>query len=400
MKKRLFTPGPTPIPESVMLAMAEPIIHHRNPEFVEILTSVNENLKYLFQTKNPVLTLTSSGTGAMEASVANLLSPGDKAIFVNLGKFGERWGQIMKAYGVEPVEVKIEWGTAPTAELILQTLKNNPTTKAVFLTHSETSTGVFTDIKSIAAAVHEKYDIAVVVDGITSVGADEMRFDEWGLDVIVTGSQKGLMIPPGLAFAAVSERAQKMMEPSKLPKYYFSFKKALKSHADNDTPYTPAITLVIGLEKGLRMIREETVEHVWQHHKMLSEAVRNGCKAIGLELFGSPASHAVTAVNVPQGVEYSKFNKILKQKYGITTAGGQDHLKGKIFRVSHLGYYDEVDIVGVVAALEWTLHDLNFKFEPGSGVTAVQKTFAEYAAKTADESTASRQGREKAEALK
>ncbi len=378
MKKRLFTPGPTPIPESVMLAMAEPIIHHRNPEFVEILTSVNENLKYLFQTKNPVVTLTSSGTGAMEASVANLLSQGDKAIFVNLGKFGERWGEIMKAYGVEPVEIKVEWGTAPSPDLVLDTLKKNPGVKAVYLTHSETSTGVFTNIREIAAAVHQKYDVAVVVDGITSVGCHEMRFDEWGLDLIATGSQKGLMIPPGLAFVAVSDRAKQMMETSKLPKFYFSLKKALKSHANNDTPFTPAITLAIGLERALRMIKEETVEHVWFHHKVLSEAVRNGCEAIGLKLFGSPASHAVTAVNVPDGVEYSKFNKILKQKYGITTAGGQEHLKGKIFRVSHLGYYDEVDIVGVVAALEWTLHDLNFKFEPGAGVAAVQRTFAKY----------------------
>ena len=329
MKKRLFTPGPTPIPESVMLAMAEPIIHHRNPEFVSILTSVNENLKYLFQTKNPVLTLTSSGTGAMEASVANLLSSGDKAVFVNLGKFGERWGEIMKAYGVDPVEIKVEWGTAPSAEVVLDALKKNPGVKAVFLTHSETSTGVFTNIKEIAAAVHEKYDIAVVVDGITSVGCHEMRFDDWGLDVIVTGSQKGLMIPPGLAFVAVSDRAKKMMETSKLPKFYFSLKKALKSHADNDTPFTPAITLVVGLEKALRMIHEETVEHIWHHHKVLSEAVRNGCQSIGLKLFGTPASHAVSSVNVPEGVEYSKFNKILKQKYGITTAGGQEHFEGE-----------------------------------------------------------------------
>ncbi len=378
MKKRLFTPGPTPIPESVMLTMAEPIIHHRNPEFAEILTSVNQNLKYLFQTKNEVLTFTSSGTGAMEASVANLLSPGDKAIFVNLGKFGERWGQIMKAYGVEPVEIKIEWGTAPTPELILDAIKKNPTVKAVYITHSETSTGVFTNIKEIAAAVHEKYDIAVVVDGITSVGAHEMKFDDWGLDVIITGSQKGLMVPPGLAFVALSERAKKMIETSKLPKFYFSFKKALKSYAGNSTPFTPAITLMVGLEKALRMIKEETVENVWLKHTILSEAVRNGAQALGLKLFGSPASHAVTAVNVPDGVEYSKFNKILKLKYGITAAGGQEHLKGKIFRISHLGYYDEVDIVGVIAAMEWTLHDLDFKFAPGAGVTAVQETFAKH----------------------
>ena len=324
------------------------------------------------------MSITLSGIGAMEASIVNLLSPGDKAIFVNLGKFGERWGEIMKAYGVEPVEIKIEWGTAPSPELILDTIKKNPTVKAVFITHSETSTGVFTNIKEIAAAVHQKHDIAVVVDGITSVGAHEMRFDDWGLDVIITGSQKGLMVPPGLAFAAVSDRAKKMIETSKLPKYYFSFKKALKSHAGNDTPFTPAITLIIGLEKALRMIKEETVENVWLKHKILSEAVRNGCEALGLKLFGSPASHAVTAVNVPEGVEYSKFNKLLKQKYGITTAGGQEHLKGKIFRISHLGYYDEIDIVGMLAALEWTLHDLDFKFAPGAGVTAVQETFARY----------------------
>jgi|YelNatPaOPRAMG01_1025707.scaffolds.fasta_scaffold01508_12 aspartate aminotransferase-like enzyme len=378
MKKRLFTPGPTPIPESVMLSMAEPIIHHRNPEFVEVLKSVNENLKYLFQTKNDVVILTSSGTGAMEASVANLLSAGDKAIFVNLGKFGERWGEIMKAYGVVPVEIKVEWGTAPNPELILDALKRNSDVKAVFITHSETSTGVFTDIKEIARAVHEKYDIAVVVDGITSVGAHEMRFDEWGLDIIVTGSQKGLMIPPGLAFVAASERARKMMETSNLPKYYFSLKKAFKSAADNDTPWTPAVTLVVGLEKALRMIKDETVEKIWHRHKVLSEAVRSGCEAIGLKLFGSPASHAVTAVNVPAGIEYSQFNKILKLKYGITTAGGQEHLKGKIFRISHLGYYDELDIVGMISALEMTLHDLNFKFETGSGVTAVQKVYAKY----------------------
>lgn len=378
MKKRLFTPGPTPIPESVMLSMAEPIIHHRNPEFVEVLKSVNENLKYLFQTKNDVVILTSSGTGAMESAVANLLSTGDKAIFVNLGKFGERWGEILKSYSVVPVEIKVEWGTAPSPELILDTLKKNPDVKAVFITHSETSTGVFTDIKEIARAVHEKYDVAVVVDGITSVGAHEMRFDEWGLDIIVTGSQKGLMIPPGLAFVTASERARKMMEGSNLPKYYFSLKKAFKSAADNDTPWTPAVTLVVGLEKALKMIREETVEKIWHRHKVLSEAVRSGCEAIGLKLFGFPASHAVTAVNVPAGVEYAQFNKILKLKYGITTAGGQEHLKGKIFRISHLGYYDELDIVGMISALEMTLHDLNFRFEPGSGVAAVQKVYAKY----------------------
>ncbi|MEN3038694.1 MAG: alanine--glyoxylate aminotransferase family protein [Candidatus Kryptonium sp.] len=379
MKKRLFTPGPTPVPESVALAMAQPIIHHRNPEFIEIFSRVNENLKYLFQTKQDVYTLTSSGTGAMEAAVANLLSFGDKAIFVNGGKFGERWGEICRAYGVDAIEIKIEWGRAVTPDEIKSALKKHPDTKAVFVTHSETSTGVFTDVKELAKVIHDNSDAVIVIDGITSVGAHELYMDEWNLDVVITGSQKGLMIPPGLSFIALSDRAWSLVEKSNLPKYYFSLKKARKALQNGDTPWTPAIALIVALDVALKMIKEEGLENIWRRHEKLSKAVREGCKAIGLKLFGEPPSHAVTAVCFPDGIDKKEFQKILKYKYGITVAGGQEHLKDKIFRISHLGYYDEIDIVGVISAIEMSLIESGFEeFNPGDGVRAVQSVFADF----------------------
>jgi aspartate aminotransferase-like enzyme len=370
MKKRLFTPGPTPIPETVMLKMAEPIIHHRNPEFNEILTRVNQNLKYLFQTEQPVLTLTSSGTGGVEATFVSLFSPGDTIISANGGKFGERWVKLPKVFGLNVVEIKVEWGKAATEEQVLAALKANPDAKAVYLVHSETSTGAATDVKSLAKLIRENSNALVCVDGITAVGAHEMRFDEWGIDVCVTGSQKGLMIPPGLAFVAVSKRAVEAMNNSKLPKFYFDLKKALKSYADNDTPWTPAVSLVIGVDAALQKIREEGIENVWARHKRLANAIRAGVVGAGLKLFSEFPSFAVTPVWVPEGVEWKQFNKILKGKYGITIAGGQDDFAGKIFRISHLGYYDELDMITMVGALEMTLQECGHKFEMGSGVKA------------------------------
>jgi serine---pyruvate transaminase len=376
IKKRLYTPGPTPVPEHVMLSMAEPMIHHRHPEFQEILASVNENLNYLFQTKQGVMTLTSSGTGAMEAAVSNLLSAGDTALFVNGGKFGERWGELLQVYGVNAVEITMEWGTPVSADTVVETLNKNAAIKAVYLTHSETSTGTATDIKSIARAVHaHNNDIAVVVDGITSVGAMESKMDEWDLDIVVTGSQKGLMIPPGLAFIAVSERAWKLIEKSNLPRYYFDLKAAKKTLDKNDTPWTPAVTLFIGLDHALKMIKEEGIENIWTRHDKLARAIREGCKALGLKLFSSSPSNALTAVYVPEGVEFKKFNSVLKQKFGITVAGGQGHVKGKIFRISHLGYYDELDMMTMMAALERTLVDVGAPIQVGAGLTAAQKVF-------------------------
>ena len=372
MKKRLFTPGPTPVPERVMLRMAEPIIHHRNPEFREVMARVNRNLQYLFQTTQPVLTLTCSGTGGVEATFVSLFSPGDTVVAINGGKFGERWVKMPRAFGLNSVEVRVPWGSAVTAKQLTDTLRNHPETRAVYLTHSETSTGTATDVKAMARIIRQHSGALVCVDGITAIGAHELRFDEWGIDVCVTGSQKGLMIPPGLAFVALSKRAIEAMQTSTLPKFYFDLRKALKSFEADDTPWTPAVSLITGVDLALQMIREEGIEEVWARHKRLAEALRAGIRAMGLRLFSDSPSYAVTPVWLPEGVEWKAFNKTLKIDNGITIAGGQDDYAGRIFRVSHLGYYDDLDMITVVAALERSFAAHHFAFPPGAGVAATQ----------------------------
>ncbi|MCB0711698.1 MAG: alanine--glyoxylate aminotransferase family protein [Ignavibacteriae bacterium] len=373
MKTRLYTPGPTPVPEGVMLRMARPIIHHRTEEFKNAFAEVNENLQYLFCTEEPVLTLTSSGTGGMEAALANTLCRGEEVITVNGGKFGERWGEIATAYGLVNRQIDVEWGTAVTVEMIRERLVSYPNARAICLTHSETSTGVFTDIKEIASAVRDEFDGLIIVDGITAVGAHEMRFDEWGIDVAVTGSQKGLMIPPGLAFITLSKRAWDAAEKSDLPSFYFDLKRARVAYEKGDTAWTPAVTLVLGLREALAMIRSEGREQVWRRHARLAAGLRSGLTALGFELFGAPPSNAVTSVLLPEGG--SSFEKVMKQKYGITMAGGQEALKGKIFRVSHLGYYDDGDMLTFLHYVERTMSDLELTFEAGAGVSAAQQTF-------------------------
>lgn len=373
MKPRLFTPGPTPVPESVMLRMARPIIHHRTPEFQKALQDVSEGLQYLFGTAQPVLTLTSSGTGAMEAALVNTLSAGDEIIFVNGGKFGERWGAIARAYGVTAHELTVEWGTAITPEKLLEALDRYPAAKALCLTHSETSTGVFTDVREIAARIRSRFDGLIIVDGITAVGAHEVRFDEWELDIVVTGSQKGLMIPPGLAFIALSERAWKAVDTAGLPRFYFDLRAARRSYAGNDTPWTPAVTLVLGVAEALGMIREEGVENVWRRHERLAGALRAGVAALGLEPFGAPPSNAVTAIRLPE--RGAEFAKLMKKKYEVTMAAGQEHLKGVIFRCSHLGYYDEGDMLSLLYCIESALADIGHPHMPGAGLAAAQQVF-------------------------
>ena len=374
-KRRLFTPGPTPVPDAVMMRMAEPIIHHRSPEFGEIFARVNQNLKYIFQTSRPVLTLTCSGTGGMEATFVSLFSPGDTIISVNGGKFGERWVEMPRAYGLKVVELKLEWGEAPSADQILNLLKSHPGAKAVYLTHSETSTGSATDVQALAGIIRRSSSAFVCVDGITAIGAHEFRFDEWGIDVCVTGSQKGLMIPPGLAFVALSERAAAAAQVSATPKFYFDLGKALRSYESDDTPWTPAASLIIGLDVALQMVRIEGIEHGWKRRERMALAVRAGRTALGLKLFSAHPSFAVTAAWVPEGIEWKSLNKTLKTHYGITVAGGQDRYSGRIFRVSHLGYYDELDIVAVLAAFERALGDCGWNSEPGCAVQAVQRSF-------------------------
>jgi len=357
MKFRLFTPGPTPIPPEVVAAMSRPIIHHRQQEFKEIFRRVSENLKYVFQTQQDVLTLTSSGTGAMEAAVSNLLSAGDSALYVNAGRFGERWGKILERFGITAIEVKNEWGKTLHPEQIEGQLIRNPHAKAIFLTHSETSTGTAIDLKRIAQTIRHHSDALVVVDGISSVGALELRMDEWGLDCVLTGSQKGLMLPPGLSFIALSDRSWEAAGKSHLPKFYFDLEKARKDLASGQTPWTPAISLVLGLDVALEMVKREGIENAWARHARLAAALRKGCEAVGFGVFSEYPSNSVTALRMPGGVDAEEFRKVLRTNYGIIIAGGQDFLKGKIVRVAHLGYFDELDIVTVVDAMGKALRE-------------------------------------------
>jgi aspartate aminotransferase-like enzyme len=374
-KKRLFTPGPTPVPEHVMLAMAQPMIHHRHPEFGALFRRVNENLQYLFQTNQSVITLTSSGTGAMEAAVVNLLSAGDVALFVNAGKFGERWGELCRAYGIQAEEIPVPWGESVDPQTVGERLKKNRAVKAVFITHSETSTGAVQDVRTVARVVREHSEALVVVDGITSVGAVELRMDDWGLDVVMSGSQKALMIPPGLAFIAMGDRAWQQVGKSRSPRYYFDLGRARKTLEKNETPWTPAVSLFVGLDVALEMIRSEGLDQVWKRHAILADAVRSACIALGLRLLAKIPSNALTAVFIPESIDAKKFSSSLKQTYGITVAGGQGNLKGKIFRISHLGYYDMLDAIAVVSAIEMALRDSGWEFEMGAGVRAAQQCF-------------------------
>jgi aspartate aminotransferase-like enzyme len=372
MKRRLFTPGPTPVPEEIMLKMAEPISHHRLPSFEKLFAETNQHLQYLFSTKQPVYTLTSSGTGAMEATVANILSPGDRVITVQGGKFGERWGELCQTYGIDFVPIDIEWGDSVSPEAIEELLKKEKNIKAVFTTQSETSTGALNDIKAIAEMM-KSYSSLLIVDSITGIGVHEMKPDEWGVDVVVTGSQKGLMIPPGLAFICLNEKVWEVVEKSTLPKYYFSLKQARKAMNKNQTPWTPALTLIIGLNEALKMIRQEGLENIYARHQRLGDATRAAVKALGLELLAKHPSNVLTAVKMPESLDTGALVKYLRDEFGVLIAGGQAHLKGKIIRIAHLGYMDDFDIVVVISALERGLKKMGFSFDLGSGVKAAQK---------------------------
>ena len=372
-KKYLLAPGPTPVPPEVLAAMARPIIHHRTPEYREIFAEVNEGLKYVFRTKKDVLTFAASGTGAMEASVANLLSPGDRVLVVEGGKFGERFREIGEAYGVEVVPIEVEWGKAVEPEVIRTKLKEEGDIKAVFTTLCETSTGVVNDVRAIGEIVKVE-EAVLVVDAISGLGAVELRSDDWHVDVVVAGSQKGLMIPPGLAFVSVSEKAWKLARESKLPKYYFSFLKAKESLDKTDHPFTPAISLVIALREALRKMKEEELDNILCRHARLARATRAAVVALGLKLFAPEApSNAVTAVKVPEGIDGVALVKNMRQKYGVTIAGGQSQLKGKIFRIAHLGYADTFDLTVAISALEMALSELGYKVELGMGMKAAEE---------------------------
>jgi len=377
IKRYLLTPGPTPVPPEVQLRMAEPIIHHRTPEFSKLFGEVREGLKRLYQTSQDVITLASSGTGAMEASIANLLSAGDRVIVVNGGKFGERWTKICQSYGVVVEELKVEWGEGVAVDVVRAALDEFPDAKAVLVQASETSTTAVHPVREIAELTRKR-DTLLVVDGITAVGVFDLPMDAWGIDVLVTGSQKALMLPPGLAFVALSERAWQRCDKAHLPTFYFDLKREKKNQADNTTAYTPAVSLVFGLHSVLGMLEREGYANVFARHARLAAATRAAGEALGLKLLAprSP-SPAATGIYLPPGIEGGKLTKYLRDKVGVDIAGGQDHLKGKILRIAHIGYYDNFDVVTAVAAIEMGLTKFGARVEFGSGVAAAEKVLVE-----------------------
>lgn len=371
-----MTPGPTPVPAEVLLAQAQPMIHHRTPEFSDILVSAVEDLKYIFQTKNDVLVFASSGTGIMESAVVNLFSPRDKVIVCSNGKFGDRFVQLAETYGLDILKLEYEWDQVVKPADVAAALAADASIKGVLVVQSETSTGVLNDVKAIGEIVKD-HEAVLVVDSITGIGAVDLKADDWHLDVVMTGSQKGLMLPPGLACVSVSDKAWAAAEKSTLPKFYFSWDKARKSMAKSTTPFTPPVSLIIGLGEALKMMREEGLENVIARHSKLAEATRVGAQALGLKLFAPPEGRgsAVTPVWVPEGIDGKALVKTMSSTYGITIAGGQDHMAGKIFRVGHLGYFDQFDILTTLAGLEMTLTGLGYEFEAGSGVSAAERVF-------------------------
>ena len=373
-KKYLFSPGPTMLPQDVILKMAEPIMHHREADYEAIFQEVREGLRYLFQTKNEVLVFVSSGTGAMEGTVSNLLTSGDKALVVRGGKFGERWEEICRAYGIEVKPIDVEWGEAVDPNVIEESLKEDAAIRAVFTQATETSTGVVHPVREIAEITGGYEETVIVVDAITGIGALDIPMDAWNLDVVVSGSQKALMLPPGLSFVALSEKAWRFVDRSNLPKYYFDFRRELESAGKNQSTFTPAITLVVGLRESLRRIRHEGLEAIFARHDLLARATREAVKALGLELFAEESpSNALTAVKIPERIGANEIKSRLFEKFGITVAGGQDQARGKIIRIAHLGYYGPLDMVMVISALEMLLAEMGHRFEVGAGVRAAEK---------------------------
>jgi len=372
-KLNLMIPGPTPVPENVLSCMSKHPIGHRSGDFQEIVKKTTEQLKWLHQTTADVLTITGSGTAAMEAGIINTLSKGDQVICGDNGKFGERWVKVAKAYGLEVKVVKADWGQPLDPNEFKRLLKEDRDgkIKAVILTHSETSTGVINDLKTINNEVKSNSKAITIADCVTSLGACNIPMDEWGIDVIASGSQKGYMIPPGLSFVAMSKRAWEANEQSNLPKFYLDLKQYLKTSNKNSNPFTPAINLYFALEASLTMMQKEGLNNIFARHARHQKATQEGIKAMGLNLFtkesfGSPA---ITAVE-PENIDAETIRKLIKNDFDILLAGGQDHLKGKIFRIGHLGFVNDRDIISVISALESTLDKIGeLKLPIGRGIS-------------------------------
>ncbi len=372
-KPHLFAPGPTPVPTRTLLAMAQPIMHHRAPEFEAVLGEVREGLKWLFQTKEEVLVFAASGTGCMEGAVANICSPGDRALVIRGGNFGERWANICQAYGVQVTNIDIEWGKAVTPAQVKAALDADPSIKAVYVTASETSTGVKHPTREIAEIVRRLEHVVLVVDAITALGVFELKMDEWGIDVLVSGSQKAMMLPPGLAFAAVSTKAWRMVETAQSPRFYFDFRKEKKAIVQNQTAWTPAVSLVVGLKDTLAIMKGEGLQGIFERHALFARATRDAMVALGLTLFAESPSEATTVITGPAGLDTGKIVKQMRTRYGVTIIGGQGQAKGKVFRIATLGWADPFDVISVVSAVEMALKDLGVPVEVGKGVATAQK---------------------------
>jgi len=372
-KELLLIPGPTPVPQAVLRACARPMINHRGPEYARIQAENDAGLKEMFQTKSDILVLTCSGTGGMEAAVVNTLSPGDKVLVLVIGAFGKRFLKIARAYSADAEEMEFPWGEAVDAEKLRERLAQDEKReiKAVLLQHNETSTGVYNDLSVLGPIIRE-HGALCIVDAVSGLIALDCQTDNWGLDVVVAASQKAFMLPPGLAFVSMNERAWQAYEKARMPRFYFDLGEAKAWAQKGQNPFTPALPQVFGLQEGLRLLRQEGLQNVFARHRRLAEAVRAGAKALGLEMFAKPecASNAITAVKSPSGLHPDKIRKLLLEKYGLVLAGGQAHLKDSIFRIGHLGYVSDTDILGCMAALGAGLRELGMNVDPGAGVTA------------------------------
>jgi aspartate aminotransferase-like enzyme len=372
---RLFTPGPVEVPEAALLAMARQVRHHRTAEFRRTMSEVFAGLKYVFQTTNDVLVLACSGTGGMEAAVVNTVPRGGRALVLESGKFAERWRLIAERFGIEVVRYELPWGEAFEAAEVARLLAENPDVAAVFAILQETSTGVGHDIEAIGRVVRDTHAL-YVVDGISGVGAMECRTDNWGIDVLVVGAQKALMTPPGLAFLSVSEKAWRRIETIERPAFYFDLLAYRKAAEANETPYTPAIPLIEALAESLRIIRATGIENVWARSRRLSKAVLAGVAALGLRPVAKRPAEGVSAVYLPDSVDGKAFLARLEQRFGIKLAGGQGHLKGKVFRIAQMGQIDETDILGCLAAIELVLSEMGHAVTLGSAVATAESTLA------------------------
>lgn len=372
-----MTPGPTPVPPEVLLAQGSPIVYHRGPGFGDALREVTEGLKWVLDTTNDVVTFTSSGSGGMESAVANCFSPGDRVLVVSVGNFGKRFKKICEAYGLDVKYLDYDWGKTAKAADVVAALE--PDIKGVLIQHSETSTGVVNDIEAIGAVVKD-HPALFIVDTISGVGGAELHVDAWGVDVAIGGSQKALMMSPGIAFLSISPAAWAAYENAKCPRFYWDWRVVADGAAKDvpETPYTPAVSLYLGLREAIRMMREDGLEAIWARHSQLSRAVKAGAQALGLELFGEDLDRSVcvTTIKCPEGIDGSAVTKLVRSKYGIIFAPGQDKLKGKVFRIGHIGYLTAPEILQAMAVLELALEELGYPVERGAAVAAAQGVFA------------------------